>query len=820
MEKFLNDYMDTLTNRQRRRVSDVLDEVKVSKEQLNKLVDQLSNINNLTNIIMTLEEPNQKIAAGTFISNLRDIELSIRELYRVTELTGLIISTNHDVLLSEIQEIEQELIVLERMAQNYSFLLADNNAFNYAYMESFVDENGRDTFDYMPDRGGLSFGPAQKNSIDINEGILVLPRQLLSRFDFTPSIIESNVGAFLDDGRQSNLDSIRATTLGNGWRQAIYTPAPVTSSVSGTDISGAGVVIEGRLSQQTACSEIRVTPYAGSSLTLAQVSIYDSDNGDNQIDILPDPVVLDGGSKTIHFPMTNIQRFTVTMVQPAYSKVVLENKSEGSYRKVYESIRPKRYGTDLPIDRRYSVPPALLMGEGSVRWQVQLPMMGGIDSVGFATKKSFSGLMETARNRDSAFLSSSSASASLDSIVMKMIGTFDPSLGETLNRRKVYEQAGADTGSISSGGTMGNDVLSKLALETETNAGGLSVFVPPDQPGSLPSNANSYVYDLGLASIQIGIESVGFKGFFVSNPFDSGGDMGEIRIKVSDQNYRAVNLGLDNSVLTSVEYSVSNKANPTMEGDWVPVLPIGSVIVESERLFPDDSGVCHLRFLADPVSDISVYKNGSLIKNLNSKDHFIYNNETHQGITAISMPFGSYGPEDFITATYAPAQEYTVVNFEDQGFDNPPLISAYDEDGAGEAFDSLVGRNETTLSHSPFVDKDQVASSTYVSGAGLSPYQPIVVRLRDGTVALNLTNYKLGEQAIFPSDTGLYFIHSGNTLIFNKEINQPFRVFYQYLQNNVRVRVVMRCNSKNFVTPKSDFFHLKGKTRRPDREKI
>lgn len=52
-------------------------------------------------------------------------------------------------------------------------------------------------------------------------------------------------------------------------------------------------------------------------------------------------------------------------------------------------------------------------------------------------------------------------------------------------------------------------------------------------------------------------------------------------------------------------------------------------------------------------------------------------------------------------------------------------------------------------------------------------------------------------------------------LIFNQPITSAFRVFYSYLENNVRVRVVLRSDDKNFVSPKADLYQIKAKVRQP-----
>jgi hypothetical protein len=190
-----------------------------------------------------------------------------------------------------------------------------------------------------------------------------------------------------------------------------------------------------------------------------------------------------------------------------------------------------------------------------------------------------------------------------------------------------------------------------------------------------------------------------------------------------------------------------------------------------------------------------------------------------QSIVAVKIPITDYNPADILTVTYNPATQYTNISFADQGFDLPPLTNAYDSTGAGEGFSSTSGSNEVALHFDPYVDQAKAAADIYSPQSGMISYQPIVVKLKGGQIATNLTNYGIGDQATMPSD-GYYYIQSGRTLIFNRPVTDPLRVYYQYLQNNVRVRTVLRCDSKNFVSPKVDTLQIKAKTRRPNRRGV
>jgi hypothetical protein len=333
---------------------------------------------------------------------------------------------------------------------------------------------------------------------------------------------------------------------------------------------------------------------------------------------------------------------------------------------------------------------------------------------------------------------------------------------------------------------------------------------------------NEYHYSIGMRTLAIGVDAPTFRGVHVSRPLPSNGDIGEIRLKVAESHFRVPLGAKSTDRITSVEYSVSNVSSPTDEGHWLPIMPIGLSFIEGERFFLDAVGKGFFRFPASLDNSIALYRNGLRVQ-LDSEQSFMYST-TGQAVVGIKFPLGSYSPTDMFTVDYTPAADYSTINFAAQGFDLPPLVVAHGSTGAGERFTSTADRFTASLTHTPWVDYAQVATSTYDATFGLNPYQPITVQLETGVDAINLSNYTAAldndTSSIVPTlpaaDVGYYYYHSGSTLIFNQAITTAFRVFYQYLDNTVRVRTVLRVNSSDFVTPKVDYWHAKGKTRRPD----
>jgi len=221
------------------------------------------------------------------------------------------------------------------------------------------------------------------------------------------------------------------------------------------------------------------------------------------------------------------------------------------------------------------------------------------------------------------------------------------------------------------------------------------------------------------------------------------------------------------------------------------------------------------RFPAHSKEMIEFYANGTII-DIPSVNH-IYDN-MNKTIIGIRAPIDRFKPEDILTVTYTPFSNHTSINFSNYGFGSAPLISSSDNIGSGEGYDGLIGRT-VQLKHNPWIDYVQASKSEYVEFIGMRDFNPITIRMGDGSTAINLTDYISGTMPYLPT-ISTYYIQNGDVITFNREISEPFRVFYQYLQNNLRVRTVLRCNSANLVSPMVSSLYVQGKTRRPNNKGV
>ena len=783
MDRYLDNFIDSVSTQQQVRIHELMQEAKVSKEALPAIAKTIDEIARDSPVVLGAVAGQDRLDVSLLSSNFNNVKTRVEELFRVSNLISLLLESTDAILLSEAKALEDNLAALEKAAQNYAFLLADNGSYNYAYLETFSDERGREAIDVVGDRGSFVFGPAEKSQIRTEEGILVLPQDLVTSHGIESSVVGGNVMSYLttQQGRGESLNS-------TAWRETIDVRSPITTGVPEAEgATGAQLVREYRLFDAAPSSEIKITPFADTPMELVQVLLYAKDTDVVPTKLLASPLLLDR-PQAISFPMQSVAKFRLVFNQPAYSRLSTASSAEDEYRKAYDALQT----------RIREIRSQTFINKSSDNFLHLLVMMvmrnQGRTPFPLAT-------LAKARGN------------SIPQLVDYLRRNFAPNVPWDNRGRLPSRFDAVMLAMLKQRGSLYSALVTKeidkyqdfLAQKGFNDPAGVT---PPLQ---IIFNQNLvYRYAMGIRSVSIGIKSVGFKGFFVSNALDSLGDIGEVKLKVAETQVHRYGKGLDNTIVTSTEYSVSNKSKPEQESDWLPILPSGVQFIEAERLFPDSTGATFFRFDADLDGAVTVYRNGKTMElPLNS---YIYNDKK-QGMIGVRLPFGSYSDQDVLLVSYFPAHDYTVVNFQNAGFGEPPLVSVFDVDGAGEGFDAVTGRNQVSLTHVPYVNQLRVEESTYSVLYGMSPYQPIVVRFEDGTTAINLTDYRSSnEQATLPS-SGHYYIHSGRVIIFNEAPTQPFRVYYQYLQNNVRFRVVLRCNSNEFATPQVDFVHVKGKTR-------
>lgn len=817
MNMFLRNFIDTLTTRQSENVSQVLQDAVVGKDQIGTIAQRLNNFSGFQALTIGQEKFGNGISSEKIRLNFRDLSMHVAELFTIANIVSILLESSNAILSAEVKAIEDELSAMEKLANNYAFLQSEGGAFNYSYLESFSDELMRENFDFqLTDRSGGEFRAIEQAKVDVSEGVLTLiEKEQISPIPIKANFLESNVMPFITSNE--SVDKSVDSNSSIGWRMTVRTPKPIRSSlnaIAGRTSAGAQANLEIILAQPSPVSSIHLSPLADQSIEVVRILAFESAEDQSGKDILNSSISLNS-SFTFNFPIMNVQRFQIFLNQTAYKQSIdTSENQERKYRSLYESVlkRPKMKGSHSKLRSYLHIKDIMKNDKLNVltKHYQSLPKIdvpwGSIKFSDIQKSFQFNHNGTNLRGWDNS------------NVFEKRIWE----LAWSVNRSWMHPIVSSDVNWQRKGRELGRGIIDDPVLKSDRQ-----LMSAPLKDIDSSIIARNYKYTLGLRSIVVGLRRTvdnqySFKGVHVSKPLPTSGDIVELRLKTAENVFRLADSDRESDVITSIEYSVSNVARPDKEEHWIPILPIGQNHIEAERVFINDAGHALFRFPASRSGSIALYRDGYRVS-LDVEESIIYS-PNYQHIIGLRIPNSANNSSSIFTVSYTPAGDPSTINFASRGFSDVPAVSAHDASGGGELFSRTGDRFTVTLNNYPYIDYDQVSSSSYSSLTGLSPYQPVSVQMNSGVTAINLTNYKAlneepasAEVVSLPSaESGIYFYQSGNVLIFNQELTSPFRVYYQYLESTVRVRTILRVNSTKFISPKVDFWHLKGKTRRPD----
>ncbi len=829
MRDFISDYFPTLSSRRQERVQDLLAASRVNKENLDSIVAELMDMAQKSPIVIDQESFNGLIEAAKFDSSYRDAYRYLVDLYDVSNTVSTLLDTHTGVLTSEIKSLEDEIDAMTKAIDNYAFSLADNGFYDYSFIETFNDENmmSEQPASTFTDRSGVKFTDEEAAYVNSAAGVLTLSPGLETSYSLVGQITNSNCASFItsDTGLQNALNK----TVSDGWRVAVSSPRPISSTLPGITKQGAQFQIDLDLTHPSPCDTFVVTPLSDKPFELARLEVFysDGEGQDSSIVVLSDATQLIDKPTDFGFEMRTVSRVRMIINQPIYSRTSLApTKAESIHRTFYTEHKQKKnesiQATSGSFKRNQkAINLAFLnmmrrsLNNAQTRiFRSQAPQIDFDAHRGPLSVKNFI----RRGQKSSSQLNDWNAKSRSGNILRRMVHEklFSSSL-DSLPSRVVY-------GGLSFVNQRHPFNAAATAQSSNYDSDKLDAGVDPNMYAS--SNLSDtkfldYEYNLGFRNIQIGTGKRAYRGIYVSKSIPADSDSGQVKIKVEDLNYELVGTDRDQIRITSVEYSVTNKSNPSNEGDWIPILSSDSNgEVTGERLFLDEAGNADFRFPASKNHFLAIYKNGYA---LGMEKYELIDSSDVYSYRGIRLPLKAFGPTDIFTASYSAFGDASFISFADKGFDNTSLASAFDSEGAGQTFNSTANGRTVTLDHQPYIDHDQILdTNAYSATLGFTgSYQPITIIMEDGTVALNQTNYNGLTQnnlSDFGSDTYAY-LQSGNIITFNQEIAQRFTVYYQYLPNNLKIRIIMRVNDPIYVTPKVEYVNIKTKTRKANSKK-
>lgn len=825
MKDFLSEYLITLSGKRNTHIQDLLSASRVSKNDLDSLASKLKDTKKDSPIIISQESLGGLIRRATFDSVNRDANRRLLELFNVSNRISLVLDSHAAILTSEIKALEDEIAAMEKAIANYAFTLSDGGFYDYAFTEPFSDDTFRETniSIKLTDRSGIDFSPEEIAVVNGAAGILSLSPQLKNAYPITADFVHTNCASMISSN--TGLDRALNADVSNGWRMAVDAPKPITNRIDPSFLQqGAQVELEIFLQAPAPCDTIILTPFSDLSIDVLRVQIYPDVLNATPVSLLDSPITLDQ-TRVINFPLQPVAKFRVLLNQSIYSRgQTPPAQYEVAYRELNDDIKLQRHNMANYMGRAYNKNNKALkrvflkaqkQSDDLKIFKSEIPQLDFNPAFGPMTLDKVVLGFNPSNPKQDFWSFKTKANHFMRKMIDEKIFASNP---DQLNKRFVFN---ANQSFISS-----NSPLQLTMLSGQTSTG---IDVSPQQPVSAniigyptiqENQYLAYQYNLGLRNIRIGTGERIYRGVFISKQIPAPNDSGEVKIKVDDQDYQLIGTSRDIAQITSIEYSVSNKANPSTEQDWIPILPMTQTQVEGERLFVNEVGRAITRFTPAISGGLKIYKNGYQFDISNVT---IMRTADEAGIKSFRFKLGTFSSSDIFTISYTPLSNSSIINFEDKGLGSSTLATAYDDSGAGETFNSTLNNQVVTLKNEPYVDYASVDSSgSYSTTYGFQgSYQPITIVMSDGSIALNQTNYKgitQNDLSTFDESQTAY-IHSGKNIIFNKPITDKFTVFYQYLPSTLRFRVVLRVNDQTYVSPSVNSVQVKTKTRKPNPRK-
>lgn len=824
MKDFLDEYVTSLSSKQRTQIYDVLSAARVGKEELDSLAKKLANTKKLSPIAVKPEAFGGLISASGIDAIYREVSRKLLDLFQVSNNISLLLDSHTSLLTSEIKALDNELVAIEKAIDNYAFTLSDNGFYNYAFTETFNDDIMMDDSGNirLTDRSGVDFYTSEYAAVNSASGNLTLSPSLQVNYHVNGMVVDSNCAALItsDTGVQNSANQ----SVGNGWRIAVSSPRPITSSITDSTKSGAQFAVEYTLDSANPCDTVIITPFSDIPIEVENIKLYSSLQDSNPITIVNTTTVID---KPTHFSfqLQNIAKVKIVLNQPIYNRgAQTPSKEQIIYRDFVNSVRLERDKvaeyTHKEYKRNDKVWKRVFLSSQKNDKDVNI-FKAEIPQVNF---EALTGplTLDKLLDRDASFRSSPDIwnyQSKMTTFFRKMMDEkVFPNNMELLNDRHIYNVGSTNIRNYSAINAMYVSGINQQYPRIANIQSPINVDIAA-YPIINEQDYLQYQYNIGIRNFQVGTGVRLYRGVYITKQIPAPSDSSEVKLKADEINYSILDTSRDATEITSIEYSISNKSRPGAEEDWISILPIDADSILGERVFINEAGYGILRFAADAVKEFSLFKNGylisaSLIKQIKSVDGASFKQ--------IQIPMDSFSSLDIFTANYFTYENEHIINFAKKGFDQSLLASAYDANGPGETFSNTNNGQIIGLTYDPYVSYDLInAGSNYSTIYGLQGYQPITIVLADGTVALNQTNYVGIQQnnlADFNSDT-IAYIHSGKNIIFNKPIDSSFTVYYQYLPSNLRLRIILRVNDLNYVTPVVNSVQVKTKTLKADPRK-
>jgi len=825
--------------------------MKANKTDVQSIISTLSTYSSTSSFVAEKVAPLSILDKDIIVDLFRDTYLRMRELYSRANSAGLVINSMIDIFSSDIEKLEDDIKNLKLFIDNYEFLSGKDDYFNFNYLEKFDNSYNSYLYDgytfVIPDRDGQPFPQDGNGFVDSIHGAFKMGSSV-SRINVLDNIksikVEKNYLNYVTS--ESSFESVINDLNQDAWMTTIKSPSLINNDLvqyssyfdfNSTNSSGAQSAVELEFSTSVKMDSIRIKPVHGNSLKLLQLVIFTEDTSleqnsgveyeEQHIRCLDAPRILDSITD-IHFPESIVRKVLFIFNQPAYMRsnpipLASELNSKHLQRFVDKRVEERRNSFSLIQDIVFY----LFRRKNTIKG-LETIRRSEYDTYSHKFPQNLDGYINQIKDElfmvnntdftDRPFFAESAIFADLVASMSLVLDNYNDFIDKT-----IYVESSRQTSRPA-------NILSTLLPQQNSNTVhsiANQYYESPIKNGSVSEairilsgreSYDNYEYSFGIGSIDFYVTKSAEvdKACYVSKKINTDGQVVALKAKVKE-------LKVDSSTRSNVydisdffshELSISNSQTPSRESDWIPILPYDADTVSSEVLFFDTNSLfCNLRFRAVPDS-IILYVDGMIVES--SKYSYVYaSNRLYLQDPNIFKPLStwcaSYEPDLSTIDAYQ-------IDFEKYGVFKDSAKRYYGQNGSGEIFYGTGLDRTIDLSYVPYVRQKYIANSSYNAQTGTvfaddgSGYSPITVRLLDGTLAINMTNYtNRPEKVVFPTSTGTFYVQNGKKLIFNTEVQQSFVVEYEYIPNDTRFRLITRKNVPEVVSSAMDSVLLKMK---------
>lgn len=861
--------INTLSNNSQSAIGSIIKEIKSSKQDISSLISRLNSFRAEANFspanFSALSEMNKQV----FIDIFRDADLRIKSYYASVNVVNLFINSIIDVFSSEIQKVEKDIQALESYIDNYEYISGKDDLFNSNYVEkfdNFMNDYRADGYAFdLSDRDNIYFNESGNGFIDTKLGLFKIGEKTYTKnsLDFVESYsIVSNYENYIttDTGFSSVLNGIYT----DAWSITAKSPVIITSKLSTyskyiayptANIFGAQTAVEVKFSFPQSMDSIVINGGHGNGLQLLQVVLFSNldeskfsiNNYSEEFDdtvttvasasdtsaeygILSSPRLINGSTE-ITFTKMNVNKVVLIFNQPTYTRTEnLPNATEINSKNLYNTAKFVKEIKNKNTDKLQSLVYNLFLKKNSFRQ---------------TSKNSYNRINDYYSYKypiinDNVFSLNYQNNYINEKFSADLVNVLPNNLVTNLFR-SIFINAIGDRGEI-----FDNPVF----VNTDSNVNSIFNFTKPTFLPTQNSNnniingkigaensfawknstlkelvtqeiANAYEYSFSLQSIDFcEIQpSQALKSCFVSKKINFNGYPLAIKSKIikNDNEFNILDSKLDLKYPISYELSISNKDIPYLEADWTPIVESGIEKIDSEVLFFDEQTYQTNTRFPFKGDTFTLYKNGVLLK---PSDYKISDNNS---INILKLEKNSI----YSCAYQIDLLLYNVdyVDFFRLNLLDETLKSSSSNGYSNETFGGTDALNRVQLKNIPHINTKDIGNAIYSPLIGTifqgsqTGYAPIKIQMPDGSIAINLTNYTGTKD--FPqfreSNSLYYFIQNGKNIIFDKEVAGEIVVFYDYLADTIRFRLIMRKNVADTTYPGAvDLVMLKAKTKNYD----